>query len=400
MTTYQEAEALNLGITQDDMGIRGFLNALPHDSFQGILASKFRDQVKAQTGVKMTVYDAIDDYRDFITNYSKKPLGSANMTLNGAKPDDSSQEVKKNSKKKKDDNKKEFECPCGGGKHDFVHCRYLCESVRPSNWTPNPETMKKMQGLMSHEKLGYFMKKAVEEDKKKMDDKSGNSDAKADSKDSKKSTFPAMITPTRAIPLRSAGTYNASPQVHALSKSFILDSGATVHVCNDLARMIDYREAPHGECLSVGDTYTQIEGYGTVVINAKPTEEDSTVQLTLQHVCYCPGFHLNLVSLKRAMRQGVHWLPEYGVLYNKFGNLCRIEEHHDMFTVEYNEVEVKDQQAFPVRRRQPTSYSRPTNQCSAEILHQRMGHPYYEAMTHFADATTVTARSEHIKMYW
>jgi hypothetical protein len=45
MTTYQEAEALNLGITQDDMGIRGFLNALPHDSFQGILARKFRDQV-------------------------------------------------------------------------------------------------------------------------------------------------------------------------------------------------------------------------------------------------------------------------------------------------------------------------------------------------------------------
>src|SRR5882762_10178980 len=45
-------------------------------------------------------------------------------------------------------------------------------------------------------------------------------------------------------------------------------------------------------------------------------------------------FGCNIVSLRVIMKRGFRWNPHKGVF-----TICRVEDHHNMFTVEYNEVD-------------------------------------------------------------
>ena len=49
-----------------------------------------------------------------------------------------------------------------------------------------------------------------------------------------------------------------------LKYSAILDSGATIHVFNDLSRFMHFRKAPRGDCLQAGNSIVPILGYGDV----------------------------------------------------------------------------------------------------------------------------------------
>ena len=49
---------------------------------------------------------------------------------------------------------------------------------------------------------------------------------------------------------------------YLLHNSFILDSGATTHICNNRQRFKDFVTA--SEILLAGDSHVHVEGYGTV----------------------------------------------------------------------------------------------------------------------------------------
>jgi hypothetical protein len=53
---------------------------------------------------------------------------------------------------------------------------------------------------------------------------------------------------------------------YPLERSFILDSGTTIHVANDLDRFTNMREPMKGDFLWAGNLRVWIKGYGTVLL--------------------------------------------------------------------------------------------------------------------------------------
>jgi hypothetical protein len=58
-----------------------------------------------------------------------------------------------------------------------------------------------------------------------------------------------------------------------LNNSFILDLGATCHVCNDKSRFTDLRIALDDDVLYAGESVIPIEGFGTVSVIVTTSEE-------------------------------------------------------------------------------------------------------------------------------
>ena len=83
----------------------------------------------------------------------------------------------------------------------------------------------------------------------------------------------------------------------------ILDSGATIHVFNDLSRFSNFRKAPRGDYLIAGDSHVPILGYGDITL--RPKNGNGRI-LRLKDVAYCTNFAANLVSFSHLMDRGIH----------------------------------------------------------------------------------------------
>ncbi|KAN0071252.1 hypothetical protein V8E54_010683 [Elaphomyces granulatus] len=166
-----------------------------------------------------------------------------------------------------------------------------------------------------------------------------------------------------------------------LAESFIIDSGATIHVCKDFDRFYDYHEMNDNSIVKIGDTFTHAEGYGQVKIHATPVKGAEPVEITLRDIAYIPRFGCNVVSLDLIMENGYAWDSTNGLILRGEKPVCRVERHHRMFTLEYKEA-IYQVHAAIARR----SHRRPENQSSTEVWHQRMGHANFEAIRHLPDS--------------
>lgn len=93
----------------------------------------------------------------------------------------------------------------------------------------------------------------------------------------------------------------ASPQ---LAEMWIVDSGATSHMCKDRHLIKDLKKPHHQVLVKVGDGSTlEVLGVGTVTIRAKlPSGRRNTCQL--QKVLYIPELSHNLFSVRAAGKAG------------------------------------------------------------------------------------------------
>ena len=103
----------------------------------------------------------------------------------------------------------------------------------------------------------------------------------------------------------AASTFNASSREYPLKNAFILDSGSTVHICNNISRIEHLREPVIGDCIWAGNTQVWIQGYGTVYVKTQGVERKHT--LRLDNVAWCPDLLCNLVSFRLLRRQGIWW---------------------------------------------------------------------------------------------
>src|SRR5204862_5254317 len=92
----------------------------------------------------------------------------------------------------------------------------------------------------------------------------------------------------------------------------ILDSGATIHVFNDLSRFSNFRKAPRGDYLITGDSHVPILGYGNITLRLK--NSNSRI-LRLKNVAYCINVAVNLVSFSHLMNKDIHWNTVGGFLF-------------------------------------------------------------------------------------
>jgi hypothetical protein len=166
---------------------------------------------------------------------------------------------------------------------------------------------------------------------------------------------------------------------YELRRSVILDSGATVHVCNDRTKMSDLRPAFEGEQLIAGSSYIPIEGWGTMRIQVK----DGKVvrDLDLKNAALIPSFHTNLASLRLFIKGGVHWDTRQNRLtYDNNLKFCDIEVKYDQWVLQY---EPFHNSAFPASSYEP----RKDRQGTIDELHRLMGHLHFDSVAHLQEAT-------------
>jgi hypothetical protein len=174
-------------------------------------------------------------------------------------------------------------------------------------------------------------------------------------------------TPTdQSMPsVSTVSTASATTSDYHLRDSVILDSGATLHVCNDRARFQDIRPTSDEELSYAGNTVIPIEGFGSITITIRAPEGPRPIILT--EVAYVPSFHTNVASLDRFIAKDVHWDTKDQRLTHNDRTFCTIQRRHGQWVLEYNEL--KDS-AFVVRSAQP----RKDEETSAEVWRRRLGH--------------------------
>ena len=429
ISTYHEGKEVKLAFAEGSEPIRSFILALPRGSQRDHMINKYAELI--DDGTTFQFEEIVQKYRNLYKNWivpsTKKVGGSAFITFNGQTPD---------GKQEKDtsigDNQKSgrLQCPCGE-EHRFSACPYICSSVRPEGWKRDSAVWKRMEDVFNKKPhVKSIADRAADRDKrqqkkaelgkdeantkqnagkfsqgeKKKDgghvamlatpytpsdpDMPSDLDTCDISSDTDTDTWDTCDVSLETDTCESAHQVFASPVFsetsNQLADSFILDSGATVHVCNDVSRFVDFKESKTNVRIAIGDTNTCVKGWGKVLIKAAPVTGDEPLDIVLHNVAYIPGFGCNIVSLWVIMKQGFVWHTLKGMILRNRVPICRVEKHCNMFTMEYNEPRHRVHTAV---KRTGRSFKRPESQETMEIWHQRLGHPSFEAVQHLPEAT-------------
>jgi hypothetical protein len=191
--------------------------------------------------------------------------------------------------KGKDKAKKQ--CVCGG-MHLYRDCFYLNESRRPARWIPRPDTLRAIE-----EKLAKDEKLRSQNERARL---SVTPAVSYPASQTLQPSAPASFVTTTA----ETGFSTADGVVYPLRDSFILDSGATIHVCNSRECVLNLRECQPNEFIYAGSDKILMAGVGAVDNNVQCGHVSLTIRL--ENVAYIPSFHTNVVSLRRFTAKGVH----------------------------------------------------------------------------------------------
>ena len=174
--------------------------------------------------------------------------------------------------------------------------------------------------------------------------------------------------------------FMAKQSGYPLQRSFILDSGSTCHVANDIARFTYTRPATTGDFLWAGNTRVWIKAYGTVIIRV--ARKQSTTTLQLYNVAYCPDLHCNLVSFRILRNQGLWWDTKSNpTILRRLDDstVAILEEQHNQWVIEYNDP---DALKASYHTSAPKRLVLPRQRAEALTWHKRMGHPGPSALEH------------------
>jgi len=259
------------------------------------------------------------------------------------------------------------------------------EHKRPKNWTPDKEIQKKVEQLLK-DPMRQRSKAAIEKYRK--EEKEGSTDRKSTKQDSdveEPSAFtatlltysdveePSAFTTSLSVYSTSELTLESDSQF-ALANSFILDSGATTHVCNDRTRFKYIRPAHDDDRLIAGKDVIPIEGFGPVEITVEGPHAERTI--ILENTVLVPQFHTNVVSLRKFIQRNVHWDTENSRLKFNGNTFCKTPVRHGQWVLEYNPL--PQAQAFAAQK----STLPMTKKGSREEWHDRLGHLNPEAIAH------------------
>ena len=283
---------------------------------------------------------------------------------------------KKKDKRRTTEKKQPRECLCGKT-HWFSEFPYLSESARPNAWVPSKDTQRKVEEQLAKPYLKNIVDKALKKSKEiaKRTRKSNATETQTDN--------PIRSFMVMSVPNVQASYTASSSLVYPLRNSFLLDSGAPIHICNDRSRFINLTQCH--DTLFAGSNKDQIEGYGSVSITAQL--EKGTQTFTLRDVAYVSTFHANIVSFQRYKAAEGHWDTINMFLMYKNTKVAKVQEMYGQFILEYNKINSQITQstgaAFPIR----SALARRPSEATANIWHQRMGHLHHEALSHLSTST-------------
>lgn len=167
------------------------------------------------------------------------------------------------------------ECLCGLV-HWFSECNYLNPTKRPFNWKSDPETARRVNEAMKDENTKAWVEKALRKNQEYEKDRNNHSGNLGNAGSEKSGSGGASAFPAGGAyeenPEYSHGAFTATASPissnYPLQKSWILDNGANIHICNKsmLHRFRKTRDAENEEVLA-GENRSKIEAYGEVEIS-------------------------------------------------------------------------------------------------------------------------------------
>jgi hypothetical protein len=149
---------------------------------------------------------------------------------------------------------------------------------------------------------------------------------------------------------------------YELRDSWIVDSGADIHICNDRSRFLSYEPADD-HWAHFGTTMVQILGYGRIDVCA--TE--------------C---HTSILSTFQIKRKGFYMNQRTNVIEDREGRpICRTEEKFNLEVIEYNPIPAAT--IFAMKRYSARPHQ---SEATSERWHQRLAHLGDEAVLHLEES--------------
>jgi hypothetical protein len=176
---------------------------------------------------------------------------------------------------------------------------------------------------------------------------------------------------------------------YELKDSWILDSGANSHVCNNSTRFNFDRKASKSDRLISGKTEYQIEAFGSVEITIQSLKGPKSI--ILANVALVPGFFTSIASLNRFTSKGVHFDTQRSHLHENSTTFCTVEHVGDHWALEHQPPQPsQSSSASPSTFAISTPSNAPREPISASIerWHTVMGHLGLEPLSHLEEHTT------------
>jgi hypothetical protein len=224
--------------------------------------------------------------------------------------------------------KKEIK-PCLCGKmHRFRKCWYLVLMLKPATYKLDPELQKQIDvKIEKSPKLRETIERICKQAESKKEDK------KEDEKPQEPANFMVSIFSSKALGYK-------------LRNSVIIDSGVSIHVCNDRKCFMTLRPAGQEKSLYAGNTVISIEGYGNAMITIATPKGSHQIKLT--NTAYILSFHTIVVSLKKFVLKDVYLDTKQNRLTYQDRTFCELKEHYGQWILEFHEPP----SAFPAHSQQ------------------------------------------------
>ena len=214
-------------------------------------------------------------------------------------------------------------CVCGD-KHWYSTCPYLNDDAIPVGWQPDQRVKTEVDEKLKDQSLKDAVAKALWNHRRWME---RNNNLPTPSKHNHRrqrrlrSTGQKENNTTNDEEINHlsfiAATVHSAGFINDLKTSWILDSGADIHITNNRKTLsnvtnIQGVQGVQNERVVAGATTYPILARGTASISVQTPKGKAT--LTLSNVAYIPRFMTNVVSLSCLMQYGVHWNTEQGYL--------------------------------------------------------------------------------------
>jgi hypothetical protein len=275
---YLAIKRRNLPESNDKHVKRQFLAAISPVSYS--FADRQAEMMNDPMYEKEDFHALLERYRTYLANtegFKTTASGMAFATFHGQSNDPTTSP-------KPNNNGHRSSCICGKN-HPYSNCWYIIRSKRPKQWKPNKEIEAKIsEAIAKDDKIGRKIKALMEPDEQQ--------NRTDDQKESNKLEEHHVMTLVSSAEIGSS-----------LKNCFILDSGASIHVCNNISRFENY-DPSATRILYAGDTTMRIQGTGNVKIRPNCGGESGNIIITLTNVAYVPGIHTNIIGARRLEQAG------------------------------------------------------------------------------------------------
>jgi hypothetical protein len=326
--------------------------------------------------------------------------GKSDQPEKGEEQKDSQQSSQKNGQQSrsqsrgKSDNK-ERKCICGK-KHDFEHCEYVNEAIRPKDWKGDEDIAKKFRALA---KKDTPLAKALNAVIRKLkfggskENKDTNENAKKEEEPEKANFLfdpdEVQITVNRRFERSNMAIHLESLMLardtdEDLKDAVLLDNGSTTNIFNDPRRLRNMGSEER-ICL-VGDTSIIMYGPAeTVVYPTNPISTQAKKGIWLKECWYAPGIHTNLVSLGMIEDAGLFFNSMTRRIITRRGDFCGLKKEGGLYLIEWdNNRKPRSSLGNDLAL---SSFDKKVLKDTANVWHKRLGHIGEDVIGKLQEAT-------------